>query len=594
MSFHEEDSLGKVYDARLVKRLLGYLRPYAGAAIAAVAMLLAVSALQAAGPFLTKIAIDRYISVGDLGGLSNIALLFIGVMTLQLGLSVVQSYVTNRIGQRIMFDMRMQLFSHLQRLHLGYFDRHPVGRTMTRITTDVDVLNELFTSGVIAIFGDLFSLTAIVVAMFYLNWKLALVALSVIPLLALATALFKIRVRVSFRKVRLCVAQINSFLQESITGMGVIQLFGQEGRKMNEFEERNRGHLDAYLESILYYSIFYPVVNLIGAVAVGLILWVGGIQVISGALTLGAVVAFIQYSDRFYKPISDLSEKFNILQSAMASSERIFKMLDTVPEVEPPAQADRSAIRGAVEFRGVDFRYNPDTPVLRNINLSIAPGEKVAIVGATGAGKSTLISLLARFYDVVSGEILVDGVDVRRRDAEDLRRSMAIVLQDPFIFSGSIEENVALWDGRVQSEAMRQAIRRVRAESFIERLPGGFSSTVTERGASLSVGQRQLLAFARALVRDPKILILDEATSSIDTQTEILIQEALAELLKGRTALVIAHRLSTIRDCDRIVVMHKGEIREQGTHRRLLEMGGLYSRLYQLQYRDQMVASQFL
>ena len=475
---------------------------------------------------------------------------------------------------------------------MAYFDRNPVGRLITRMTSDVDVLNELFTAGVVSVFGDVFLLLGIVGVMLWMNWKLALVSFAVIPLIFVATWIFKIKVRDSYRWVRTCIAKINSFLQENITGMSVVQIFVQEKRKFAEFEERNREHLDANLQSISYYAVFYPVLDLLGAVAIGLIIWYGGGQVLAGTLTLGAVVAFVQYSERFYKPISDLSEKFNIMQSAMASSERIFKLLDTPPEiVAPPDPVTSGAVRGEIEFRDVWFSYKPGHPVLKGISFRIAPGEKLAIVGATGAGKSTIISLLSRFYDTQSGQILIDGVDIRSMSLDRLRQTITTVLQDPFLFSGTVEENIRLWARPVSHEDVVRAARQVHADVFVDRLPDKYASVVAERGASLSVGQRQLLAFARALAHDPAILVLDEATSSVDTETEILIQDALTRLMKDRTSLIIAHRLSTIQNCDRIIVMHKGQIEEEGSHADLLRHKGIYYKLYQLQYKEQLGAS---
>lgn len=586
--FHEEESLGKVYDRRLAGRLFGYLRPYRTVVSFSVALLLLISGLNAAGPIIVLFAIDHHISSGKLDGLDVLVLLYAIILLVRFGLSFLQTYLMIWIGQHIMFDLRRQIFRHVQTQDLAYFDRHPVGRLITRITTDVDVLNELFTSGVVSIFGDLFLLTGIVTAMLWINWKLALVSFLVIPLLMTATMIFKLKVRKSFRTIRTCVAKINSFLQENITGMSVVQLFRQEQRQAEEFRKRNREHLDAFLESIFYYAVFYPVVNLLGAVSVALILWYGGLQVLAGTLTLGSVVAFIQYSERFFRPISDLSEKFNILQSAMASAERIFSLLDSRPSILQPNRPFGKRVRGAIEFEDVDFSYASEAAVLKDVTFRVEPGEKVAIVGATGAGKSTIIGLLARFYDVQSGAIRVDGQDVRQWDLRQLRDGMAIVLQDPFLFRGSMEENIGLWETSFDTSRIRAAARRVRAEEFVLATPDGYSTPVSERGTSLSVGQRQLLAFARALVRNPAILILDEATSSVDTETEIRIQEALAELMQNRTALIVAHRLSTIQSCDRIVVLHKGEIQEQGNHRELLERRGLYHRLFELQYKDQL------
>ncbi len=587
--YHEEEVLGKAYDSRLARRLLSYLRPYWLIVTISVFLLLLIAGLQLVGPLLTEIAIDEHIRNGDVDGLDRIALIFLSVLVLQFFLSFAQTYLMNWTGQRIMHDLRLQIFSHIQTLHVGYFDKNPVGRIITRITSDVDVLNELFTAGVVSIFGDIFVLTGIVGAMLWLDWKLALVCFSVLPLLALTTAVFKVKVRGSFRWVRTCIAKINAFLQENITGMSVVQLFVQEERKYNEFEERNREHLNANLKSIFYYALFYPVVSFIGSLAVGLIIWYGGGQIIQNTLTLGVLVAFIQYSDRFFKPISDLSEKFNILLNAMVSSERIFRLLDTQPEIQPPSHPiASSSIQGRIEFRNVSFHYNEGNPVLSNVNLTIGAGEKVAIVGPTGSGKSTLINLLCRFYDVQAGEILIDGIDVRRMDLEELRQLTSVVLQDVFLFSGTIEENIRLWQRDINRQQVESAAKFVNASRFVERMPKGLDSHVAERGSSLSVGQRQLLAFARAVAHDPQILVLDEATSSVDTDTELLIQDALDKLLKNRTALIIAHRLSTIQNCDRIVVLSKGKIREEGSHDELLKHRGIYYKLYQLQYKEQL------
>ncbi len=589
MSRVEEEALSKGYDQRLARRLVRYLRPYRGVVALSVGFLLAATGLRLAGPYLTKLAIDGAIAHNDLDQLRLIALAFLAVLLFQFLFTYAQTFLMNWTGQRIMYDMRQEIFSHVQTLDLAYFDRNPVGRVITRITSDVDVLNDLFTAGVVTVFGDIFSLAGIVVVMLALNWKLALVSFSVIPLLFFATIVFKRKVRGSYRRVRTAVASINAFLQENITGMSVVQIFVQEKRKLDEFDERNRQHRDANLDSILYYAVFYPVVNVIGALATGLILWYGGLQVLDAALTLGSVVAFIQYSERFYKPISDLSEKFNILQSAMASSERIFNLLDTRPSiVAPPRPCRPASIAGEIEFENVSFRYKDDAPVLKAVNLKISAGEKVAIVGATGSGKSTLISLLCRFYDVREGRVLVDGVDVRQYDLDALRQSIAVVLQDVFLFSGTIGDNIRLWGRRIPEAQVEEAARRVHAHPFVARRQKGYDETVTERGSSLSVGQRQLLAFARALAHDPRILVLDEATSSIDTETELLIQDALEKLMKGRTALIVAHRLSTIQNCDRIVVLHKGEIRETGTHQELLKQRGIYWKLHQLQYKEQL------
>ncbi len=587
--YHEEEILGKAYDGRLARRLLKYLGPYRRVVAISILLLIIVSGLRLVGPYLTLVAIDQYIMTGDSDGLTPIAVLFLLVLLFQFGVGFVQTYLMNWTGQKIMYDLRMEIFTHVQKLHMGFFDRNPVGRLITRITNDVDVLNELFTAGVISIFGDIFTLAGIVLVMLWLNWKLALVCFSVVPLLFVATMIFKVKVRGSYRGVRRSVAKINAFLQENITGMSVVQIFVQERRKFHQFDERNSEYLKANLQSIFYYAVFYPVVNMLGVVAIALILWSGGSQVLGEMLTLGALVAFIQYSERFYKPISDLSEKLNILQSAMASSERIFTLLDTQPEILPPSQPLRPAkIEGTIEFKNVSFAYKEDTPVLKDIDLRVNPGEKVAIVGATGAGKSTLINLLCRFYDVQEGEISLDGVRIQDLDLGLLRQSIAVVLQDAFLFRGSIEENIRLWGRPLGQQEVSRAARQVHAHEFIQALAGGYTALVAERGAGLSVGQKQLLAFARALAHDPRLLVLDEATSSVDTETELLIQDALDQLMKDRTCLIIAHRLSTIQNCDRIIVLHKGQIQEEGSHLDLLKERGIYYKLYQLQYKEQM------
>jgi ATP-binding cassette subfamily B protein len=489
----------------------------------------------------------------------------------------------------VMLDMRRRIFGHLQSLHVGYFDRNPVGRLMTRVTTDVDAINELFTSGVVTVFGDLFTLFGIMAVMAAMNWKLALVTFSVLPFFFLVTNWFRRGSRQSFREVRRHVARMNAFLQENLTGMGVVQLFRREERNSAAFSAVNRDHADANLVQIFYYAVFYPAIELLAAVAVALILLYGGGSVLEGALTLGALVAFVQYSERFWRPISDLSEKFNILQSAMASAERVFTLLDTEPKVAAQASPVRlPAVRGSVAFEGVSFAYEAEDWVLRDIDFAVEPGRSVALVGATGAGKTSVISLLARFYDVQRGRVTLDGVDVRRLDPLQLRSSLALVLQDVHLFSGTVASNIRL-GSPIPDERVRAAARAVHAHRFIEALPQGYETEVRERGATLSVGQKQLLSFARALAHDPRVLVLDEATSSVDTETEAQIQDALRVLLKGRTAIVIAHRLSTIQNVDEILVMHRGRIRERGRHQDLLAQRGLYWRLYQLQYKDQEV-----
>ena len=592
MDPREEQVLGKAYDGRLMRRLLVYIAPYRSSAVLALLLIISAAVLSILPPYLTKIAIDRYIQNHDLAGLNRVAALYVGILVAVLGLTYGQTMVMNLMGQKIMYDLRMQIFRHLEALDVAFFDRNPVGRLMTRVTTDVDALNELFTSGVISIFGDLCTLSGIVVTLFVLDFRLALAIFSVLPLLFLVTFTFKIKVRDSFRRVRTAIARINTFLQENITGTAVVQIFGQEKKQFEKFTRINCEHLEANLQSIFYYAVFYPLLELVGALAVALIVWYGGFKVLSGTLTLGALVAFIQYSDRFFRPISDLSEKYTILQAAMASSERIFKLLDTPPSIVSRPDPRTLRVRsGRVEFRGVHFAYHPGDEVLHDVSFAVEPGEKVAIVGPTGAGKSTIISLLSRFYDIQQGQVLIDGVDIRDYDLQALRLSVGIVLQDVFLFSGSIANNIRLGNTEISDEQLRRAAEIVHASEFVEKLKAGYEARVGERGSSLSVGQKQLLAFARALAYDPGILVLDEATSSIDTETELLIRDAIEKLMVGRTCIIIAHRLSTIQNADRIIVLHRGRIREMGTHQELLKLKGIYWKLYQLQYKDQLVTS---
>ena len=592
MDPREEQVLGKAYDGRLMRRLLVYIAPYRRSAVLALLLIISAAVLSILPPYLTKIAIDRYIQNHDLAGLNRVAALYVGILVAVLGLTYGQTMVMNLMGQKIMYDLRMQIFRHLEALDVAFFDRNPVGRLMTRVTTDVDALNELFTSGVISIFGDLCTLSGIVVTLFVLDFRLALAIFSVLPLLFLVTFTFKIKVRDSFRRVRTAIARINTFLQENITGTAVVQIFGQEKKQFEKFTRINCEHLEANLQSIFYYAVFYPLLELVGALAVALIVWYGGFKVLSGTLTLGALVAFIQYSDRFFRPISDLSEKYTILQAAMASSERIFKLLDTPPSIVSRPDPRTLRVRsGRVEFRAVHFAYHPGDEVLHDVSFAVEPGEKVAIVGPTGAGKSTIISLLSRFYDIQQGQVLIDGVDIRDYDLQALRLSVGIVLQDVFLFSGSIANNIRLGNTEISDEQLRRAAEIVHASEFVEKLKAGYEARVGERGSSLSVGQKQLLAFARALAFDPRILVLDEATSSIDTETELLIRDAIEKLMVGRTCIVIAHRLSTIQNADRIIVLHRGRIREMGTHQELLKLKGIYWKLYQLQYKDQLAAS---
>ena len=588
-AFHEEDPVAKSYDRTLLRRLLVYLRPYKLPVLVSFLLIIVMAGLDLVGPYLTKVAIDRYIRQGNARGLDRLAALYLATLVMAFVVRFGQVYILQMTGQRVMMDLRHQIYAHLQRLHVAFFDHNPVGRLMTRVTTDVDAVNELFTSGVVTVFGDLFTLFGIMGVMVAMNWKLALVTFSVIPFFFLVTNWFRRGSRATFREVRRWVARINAFLQENITGMAVVQLFRREARNREAFAAINRAHTDANLAQIFYYAVFYPAIELLAALATALILLYGGWRVMAGTLTLGALVAFIQYSERFWRPISDLSEKFNILQQAMASSERIFTLLDTEAAVTAPASPLRlEAVRGRVAFENVSFAYHPGAPVLHDIDFTVEPGRSIALVGATGAGKTSIISLLERFYDVPQGRVTLDGVDVRRLDPAQLRSSLALVLQDVHLFSGTIASNIRL--GSTISDArVQEAARAVHAHRFIEALPEGYETPVRERGATLSVGQKQLLSFARALAHDPRVLILDEATSSVDTETEALIQDALKVLLQGRTAIVIAHRLSTIQHVDEILVMHKGRVRERGTHQELLAQRGLYWRLYQLQYKDQEV-----
>jgi len=587
----ESDLDAKRYDARLMGRLLGYLRPYAGTAAVALVLLLATAGLALVGPLLTQRALDLAVPAGDVGMLLQLALLALAALVLEFGCDYGQAYLTAWMGQRVMADLRLALFRQLQRLSVQFFDRNPVGRLMTRVTNDVETLNELFSSGVVTVFGDLFSLVAIVALMLVLDWRLALVAFAVIPLMALVVAVFRRHVRSSFRAIRIRVARLNAMLQEHLAGMKVIQLFGRERAMAEAFGRVNREHLDAHLRSITVYAVFFPVVEFLAAVALALLLWYGGLRALEGTLTVGVLAAFIQLTRRFFQPLQDLSEKYNLLQSAMASSERIFQLLDTEPTVPSARVPVRLAqpVRGEIRFEDVWFRYQtePSAPwVLRGVSFTARPGQTIALVGHTGAGKTTVISLLLRFYDVERGRITIDGVDIRDLDLAELRGLTGFVQQDLFLFGGDIERNLVL-DAAITPEAARAAAERIGAGRFIQRLPQGYHHVLGERGRSLSVGERQLLSFARALAREPRILLLDEATSSVDAEAEGLIQQAVVELMRGRTSVVVAHRLSTILHADEILVLHHGEIRERGTHRALLLERGLYHRLYRLQLSGQ-------
>ena len=596
--FHEEEALGKAYDSRLMRRLLTYLRPHRKAVVIATILLILTSLLELVGPLLTKAAIDGAIHQKDMGRLVVICFLYLGTLLAGLVLGYWSAIITQRVGQEIMLTMRVEIFSHLARMHVAYFDRNPVGRLLTRLTSDVDALNDMFTSGVVAIFGDVITLLGIMGMLLVLDVKLALVSFAVFPLLFGLSLWFRSNVRETYREVRIRLARMNAYLQEAITGMSVLQIMNHETRSVREFDRLNRKHTEVHLRSILYYATFYPGVEIISSLALALVIWVGGGSILAGTFTLGGLVAFIQYVRRFYRPIEDLSEKYNILQAAMAASERVFQLLDAKPAIQdgpdghgPPAIDPSTPI---IEFRNVWFAYRNEDWVLRDVSFTVERGETIAFVGHTGAGKTTIMSLLLRFYDVQKGAVLVDGREVREWKQDELRRRMSLVLQDVFLFSGSVAENIRMGqngDGRDDGR-IEEAARTVNAAGFVNRFPEGYKTELGERGASLSTGQKQLLSFARALYNDPEILILDEATSNVDAETEVLIQEALKRLLAGRTSLVVAHRLSTVRNANRILVLHKGSIREMGTHQELLRQRGLYYRLYLLQYRDQEALAQ--
>jgi ATP-binding cassette subfamily B multidrug efflux pump len=671
----EEEVLGKAYDSRLMRRLLTYLRPYRWQVTVAIVSIILKSFADVLGPYLVKVAVDRYLaptkgstsglwnwlSPTPLTGMAQISTIYFGLLIFTFVLEFLQTYYMQWTGQQIMFDLRSQIFRHLQRMHVAFYDKNPVGRLVTRVTTDVDALNEMFTSGVVSIFEDLFVLAGILGIMLCMNWKLALITFAVLPFIAFATKIFRDKVRDSYRRIRTAIARINSYLQEHVSGMVVLQLFNRERRAYNRFAEINRSHMDAFKDAIMAYSVYYPIVDLFSSVAIASVIWWGGQDVIrrisvttfeftrhplglhpvAAAASLGVLIAFTQYAMRFFRPIMDFSEKYNILQSAMAASERIFKMLDTPVDVVSPAVTKKPTGPGRIEFDHVWFAYrevpeeskdhvekgaspvppgrSPAVPskdyvataasavppkrseaasgnghadsqpdwVLRDVTFAIEPGETVALVGHTGAGKTTLISLLLRFYDVQKGAVRIDGVDVREMDLADLRARFGVVLQDPFLFTGTIGGNIRLGTQRIEDAHIQRAAEDVNLGDFIRALPNGFDEEVRERGSTLSTGQKQLISFARALAHEPKILILDEATSSVDTETEFKVRDALARMVEGRTSLIIAHRLSTIQRADKIIVMHKGQLREMGTHQELLANRGIYYKLYQLQYKDQ-------
>jgi ATP-binding cassette, subfamily B, multidrug efflux pump len=649
-SHHEEEVLGKAYDSRLMKRLLTYLRPYKWQVGISLVAILCKALADVLGPYLVAVEIDRYLapthktsaldsilSSSPLIGIAEIAAFYVGLLICIFLFEYLQTYFMQWTGQLVMFDLRSQIFRHLQRMHIGFYDKNPVGRLVTRVTTDVDALNEMFTSGVVSIFEDVFVLAGIVAIMLCMDWKLAVITFAVLPVIGYATKVFRDKVRDSYRRIRVAIARINAYLQEHVSGMTVVQLFNREERAFSRFSEVNAVHMDAYKDAIMAHAVYYPVVEVLSSVAIACVIWFGGKQVIghvftttvsvsfasskisfhaiSSLTTLGVLVAFIQYAQRFFRPIQDFSEKYNILQSAMASSERIFKLLDTPIEVTSPTLKKAPDGPGRIEFDHVWFAYRTIPPsdgrvgtgaparpversstdqnhpdwVLRDVTFAIEPGETVAIVGHTGAGKTTIISLLMRFYDVQKGAVKIDGVDVKDMDLVALRQRFGVVLQDPFLFTGTVEGNIRLGTEWIEDEDVEKAAEDVNLADFIRTLPQGFKEAVHERGSTLSTGQKQLISFARALAHDPKILILDEATSSVDTETEFRVRDALSRMVEGRTSVIIAHRLSTVQRADKIIVMHKGQLREMGTHQELLAQRGIYYKLYQLQYKDQEV-----
>lgn len=573
-----------------MKRLLAFFKPYGKYIAIATFLTITISALAALRPRLTPIAIDDKIMNHDLPGLQFIILIMFGTLVVQGIIQYIMTYLTSWIGQKIIYDLRKKIFDHIMSLDLKFFDRNPIGRIVTRVTGDVEVLFEVFSSGLVTAFGDIFLIIWILYFMFDLDPTLAVVTLSVLPFLIYGTSVFRKKVRESYRRIRILIAKLNSYIQEHITGITIVQYFSKEERTTKDFEEINREHTEENKKSVFYYAVFFPVVELIGAVSAGLIIWYGGGQVVQNAVSVGVLISFIQFTEMFFRPIRDLSEKYNILQTAMASSERIFALLDEKPEIyDSPEPKSPGEIKGRIEFKNVWFAYNNEDYVLKDVSFVIKAGEKVAFVGATGAGKTTIINLLSRFYEINKGQITIDGIDIKEMKLDELRHNIGIVLQDVFLFSGDIRSNITLNNSDIGSKAVDDAVNNTGLNGFINTLPDKLSHKVNERGSTLSVGQKQLISFARALAYDPKILILDEATSSVDTNTELLIQNAIQILIEGRTSIIIAHRLSTIQTCDKIIVMHKGEVKEMGSHMELLEEGGLYYRLYQLQYKEEKV-----
>ena len=586
----EEEQVGKVYDRVLMKRLIAYLKPYRREVVFILLFMVFNALCEVAMPLLMRHGIDGYIKPRDLQGLKTIIIYYILLLVARFIFIYFQEYRMQMVGQKVMYDLRMSLFAHLQRLDVRFFDRNPVGRLMTRVMGDVQILNELFTSGVITVVENLLYILGYMIVMLILHWKAALVTFTVLPIIFAITTIYQVYSRRAFRDQRKYLAQINAYLNESIVGMRTMQLFTQESRSMLRFDERNQQYLGANLRSIFYFSLFSPMIEVCGSLALAVIIWYGGGQYLQATMTAGTLIAFIQYSQRFFWPIRELSEKYTIFQNAMASSERIFDLMDTQPTIVSPTPAKEvGALNGEIEFRNVWFAYNAEDYVLRNVSFKVKPGEKVAFVGHTGSGKTSIINLLCRFYEVNKGQVLIDGTDLREMELQDLRRAINIVQQNIFLFSGTIEKNINLDNPRISKEDTIAAAKEVHLDRYVQNMSEGYATEIREGGAGLSVGQKQLVAFARALASDPDILILDEATSSVDTETELLIQDALNRLMANRTSIVIAHRLSTIQNADKIIVMHRGEIAEMGTHNELLQKRGIYYRLYELQYKGQEV-----
>lgn len=603
--FHEEESIGKTYDWRATWRLLRYLKPYVFLVIAALLLTLLFNVFNNLQPWFTMRAVDNFITPRNLdstwfsfgsfqlSGVYTFVAVFLGIAVFRFTFAYLQEILLNRVGQFVMFNLRTEIYTKLQHQEVAYYDRYPVGRIITRLTSDVDSLNELFTSGVIDVLGDLISIFFIVGMMFWLDWRLALVSLITVPLLFTATNWFRKHARRGFDRVRTRLAKLNAFLQEHISGANTVQLFNAENKALKRFDDINTDYREANIETIYYYSVFYPLVDFIGVIGIAAIIWFGGYEILRGvsaagtALTVGTVIAFVQYSQQLFQPIRDLSDKFNVLQAAIVASHRIFQLLDRPVLIESPENPKKTGrARGRIEFQNVWFAYKDEDWVLKDVSFTVEPGQSVALVGHTGSGKTTVTNLLMRFYDVQKGRILLDGVDVRHWDLESLRQNFAVVLQDVFLFSGTIDNNIRLGNSEITDEKVEWAAQEVRAAQFIEKIPEKYDAELKERGAGLSVGQKQLISFARALAFNPAILVLDEATSSIDTETEQLIQQAVNRVMQERTSIVVAHRLSTVQRCDKILVFHHGELRESGTHNQLLQIKGLYWRLFQLQYAN--------